>query len=169
MFCLLHHMIQVFVGFVAKLKSIFQIEQVGTDLIFDSLLIIQHLSDSFFYKLKILLVLSLIRVGLWGIFLLFWVHDLLNFVIHQRQVLWSVAFYWKLFLFALNLSQLFFEFNLFFREVIIIERLGLRLLYFCGLFLVLFKEALIDLDFVLVLNKKRQIWHDIFCIIMLRC
>jgi hypothetical protein len=82
MFCLLHHMTQIFVRFVAKLKSVFQIEQVGTDLIFDSLLIIQHLSDSFFYKLKIFLVLSLIRVCLRGIFLLFGVHDFLNFVIH---------------------------------------------------------------------------------------
>ncbi len=80
---------------------------------------------------------------------------LFGLILKDGKVLRCVAFNVEFFLFgSLDLGHFFLEFDLLFGSLIVADGFGDGVFEFGGLFLIFLKKALIDLDFVLVLNEE---------------
>ncbi len=85
-------------------------------------------------------------------------YNLFGLILKDGKVLRCVAFNVEFFLFgSLDLGHFFLELDLLFGCLIVADGYGDGFLQFGGLFLIFLKKALIDLDFILVLNEEREI------------
>ena len=155
---LFHHTHQILVHSLVWVNHVLQFKQSQTYLIFDRFLTVFHLLNFCFNHVKILWVFFWCSQLVLR-FSLFWRYDFFIFVLELGKVLRCVTFDVEFFIFCcLYLGHLLFEFDLFLWSLIVVNCFGVGLLQVGGLILVFFEEVFIYLNFVFILDQKREIW-----------
>lgn len=159
---LFHHTEHVLFDSFICLYHVFEIKHSQTGLVFSRLLTYDYLLNSGINQIKILWIFlwrreRVLRLSLFRRYYLF------GLILKDGKVLRCVAFNVEFFLIgSLDLGHFFLEFDLLFGCLIVADGFGDGFFEFGRLFLIFVKKALIDLDFVLILNEEWEIgWHEV--------